>query len=374
MVVRKMTRKKKEPKVYSRRSRSGFEAAPQTDFMDFNEYVRTEVDKSEIVDKIKAYIKAKLPKAKASQLLKVPEWVFTCNYGLASTIAWKEFERPFPNYWNEAKVVSDKLAYIESQVPLKIEKENQTKVSRSPMDVVIEKASDFIADIEEVLDFFNTKTFFDWDNYSVYAELQKIDAPYVVAKRTMDYYTPLIQEFEELITKKTPDLVEAYSFMPVKKRKEYLKVITQIVDDCEKYMASKKAVRKSRTPKAKSADKQVSSMNYLKESSEFKVASIDPANIVGARRVYVFNTKYRSLTEYFSETPDGLTVSGTTINGYDVDRSRSIRLRKPDEILPAILSKSPIQIDNVWSSLTTKPQQMTGRINKDVIILRAMDK
>ena len=92
-------------------------------------------------------------------------------------------------------------------------------------------------------------------------------------------------------------------------------------------------------------------------------------------RLYTFNTKYRELTEYVCQKTIGFEVKGTTILGLDADLCRSTRLRKPDEFIPTILSKSSTQINKEWSKLTTKTSKnVNGRINKDVIILRALAK
>lgn len=371
-------RKKKAPKVLSRRARTGFGAAPTDSFHWFLDYIRLEVDKKDITNKIKSYIKASYPKSEASLLVSAPEWAYTSCFAAAAAIHWDELGKPFPEKWNKQKTVDlaiDNIRYWANAK--KAEKEEAPKVvtvSKSPMEIIKERTSDFIAQVEEVLDMFNTKTWCDWDNYSVYNELKKDDAAYNIAKGTYDYYLPQRDELEELVTKKTPDLVEAYAHLGVRKQKQYLNVIQAILDDCERYMASKKAVRKSRKPRVKSADKQVEKVQYLKESSEYKVTSVHPNQIIGSGRVYLFNTKQRILTELVCRLPSGFEVSGTTIKGLDEEASRAIRLRKPLDFLPLVLSKTARQIDKEWTALTTKNQAHSGRINKDTIILRTLDK
>ena len=138
-------------------------------------------------------------------------------------------------------------------------------------------------------------------------------------------------------------------------------------------MASKKAVRKVRIAKPKSALKQIAKIQYLKESMEDKLTSINPAAIVGAQRLYTYNIKYKRLTELVSNGK-GFEISGSTIKNIDNDLSRSIALRKPVDILPMVLKKTPPQIRAIWNELTTKTASANGRINKDTILLRAMDR
>jgi len=158
------------------------------------------------------------------------------------------------------------------------------------------------------------------------------------------------------------------------KQKRFKKFVDELVSDAERYMETKKAVRKVSKPKVKTASKQAEKVTYLKESSEYKVASIDPALIVKANRVYLFNTKERYMTELVAADFNGLSISGTTVLNYDEEKSRSTRLRKPEDFLPLVLNRTPIQLGKEWKNLTTKPAKFTGRINKHMIIMKVSDK
>ena len=111
-------------------------------------------------------------------------------------------------------------------------------------------------------------------------------------------------------------------------------------------------------------------LKFLKESAEYKIASIDPSQIIGCLRLYTFNVKTRVLTEYVSEHVDGIRVKGTTLQNINIEKSRCTRLRKPEEFLSIVLSKTPTQINKEWSKLTTKTNQPNARINGDTILLK----
>ena len=96
--------------------------------------------------------------------------------------------------------------------------------------------------------------------------------------------------------------------------------------------------------------------------------------IVGKKRLLTFNTKYKELCKYVTEDPRGFTVKGTTIQNFDADISRSIKLRKPDEFLPIAQNKTAKQIDTAWKGLTTKTGKPTGRLNAETILLRMFEK
>ena len=100
--------------------------------------------------------------------------------------------------------------------------------------------------------------------------------------------------------------------------------------------------------------------------------SINPVMIPGKEVLFVYNTKTRKLTQYSTNSTKGFEVSGTTIKNIG-DESRVTTLRKPDDILPLILSKTIKQIDKqVWDTLTTKVSVPNGRINADCILLRVL--
>ena len=241
-------------------------------------------------------------------------------------------------------------------------------VRRSIQDILKEKTSEAIAEVEDILD--QSFRGEDITTYSLYNELKKTDAAYNTAKAVADYYTPLKAELTELITQKTPDLIEAYEKMPLKQRKEYLKLVTLIIDDAEKYMASKKAVRKTRAKKPVSASQQVSKVSYLKDSAEFKLTSIDPASVVGASEVYLFNSKYRTLIRLVSSARDGFTIKGTTIQNIDIEASGKKKLRKPEDFFTQASHTRP-KMSKAYLDIKTKPSEANGRINGETLIYKA---
>ena len=367
-----MAKRAKIKKVYSRRARTGIAAAPTNNFNHFNDYLRLEVDKKELSQVIKDYIRKNLKKADAQVALKAPEWAFTALPYLSATISWKNLGNPFPSHWKGEEVIKKRIAEIleKGRKKAEVKEEEPSDIpKRTIADIVKERTSDFIAGIEEKIDAFPEVT-----GLSVYDELKKIDAPNNTAKGVYEFYLPQLKEMQELITKKPEDLVEAYRHMTAREKKAYMKFLEDIVTDAERYMASKKAQRKTRTPKVKTADKQVARLTYLKESKEHKLVSINPTNVVGANRIYLFNVKSRLITELVCRLAQGFEVNGTTIKGIDEDISRNIRLRKPEEFLPLALKKTPNQINKEWGKLTTKSGKANGRINKDTIILRALDR
>lgn len=254
---------------------------------------------------------------------------------------------------------------------------SSAKPVKTSADILAEKISDFIADVEGVIDEYNDpKVFVDGENYSVYNELKKINAPKPLAQKVYDYYKPLFDEVEELIVKKTPDLVEGYKYLKTaKEKKDFFEFIKNIVDDCQKYMnaatASKvRTVRKARVKKKVPVEKLVARVKYQKESAEYKLTSVDPAALVGATEAYLFNTKYRHLIQLVASSVDGFSIKGTTVTNIREEVSLKKTLRKPEDVLKEIGSTTKARASKVFLDLKTKAAAANGRLNEETIILK----
>jgi len=378
MVARQKPTRKKASSL-PRKARTGLAAAPTKNFHAFREYFRVDLERKEVAGVLRAYIRDNYTGEERKLLLSGPDHVYTSHYGPAAGIQWKNLGYDWPENYHGVKAADSYIENVrywaEKKAAEKSEEVKTAQVVRSPMDIVKERTSDFIGEVEDVLDLFYNGTYIDVENYSVYNEMVKADLNSFSAANVLKYYQPLLAEINELVSDKTEDLVEAYSHWTIPKRKKYLKLVQLIVHDAERYVLSKKATRKPSKPKVKTADKQVSKLIFASDSAEHKITSINPTSIVGANRLYTFNVKYRVLTEYVTESPKGFEVRGSTIYGIDLERSRAVRLRKPEEQLSTFLTKTPTAINKFWAMLTTKTiTDVKGRINKDTILLRALDK
>ena len=366
-VRRTMPRAKKKKAPLPRRAKTGFGAAPTDSWRWFKEFIRMDIDVKDIMAVLKTYVKKNCPK----EYLSVPDWHFTMYRIQAASILWKEKGLEFPPGHNHDRTLEMWIKDIEKAVAKNTFVAQNTSNKRSPAQILRLKQESIIGAIEEVLD----NGIYDPAGFSPYDELIKDNHAQSTAKAVVDYYKPILEEAKELVEKKTPDLVEAFNHMSTTVRKKYLAFLEHIVADATRYMMAKKATRKVSVPRPKSAYSQIAKMNYAKESAEYKITSIDPLLIVGARRVWAFNTKYKQLTEFVSNERDGFTVKGSTLQKIDLDRSRKITLRKPQEFLPVIQGNTQKQIDTAYRQLTTKSQpRKDGRINKDTIIMRVFDK
>lgn len=369
-----LRRKKKVPAV----RRTGLAAAPTDSYRWFASYVRLEVDKKDIAGILRNYIRNNFDGELRKFLLSGPDWIYTSKYDTAAMIEWvinRGNEEPKGYSVEEVckRYVSEVSDWCKRKLEERSASEEVTEKPKVPQLTPLERTQrvgrHLIADIEGMID--------TWEKYEdavIYDKLVSEQVSLVGAQMVMKYYQPLKVELEELVNAKTPDLVEGYKNMTVKQQKGLLKWITMVIEDTEKYILSKKATRAVRKPRVKSADKQVVKLNYLKASKEYKLNSINPMSIVGAMRLYVFNAKYKTVTEYVSNSRKGFEVKGSTLQKVDLGQSRMTTLRKPETSLSVFQKKTIRQIDKHWSSLTTKTKVPTARINKETILLRVSDK
>lgn len=379
MVARQKPKRKKSVPL-PRKARTGLAAAPTKSFHAFRDYFRLDLERKEVAGVLKTYIRDNYAGEERKLLLSGPEHVYTSHYGPAAGIQWKNLGYELPKEYDGVKAavlyIENVRYWAEKKVAEQVqEAKSPKKPMRSPMEIVKERTSDFIGEVESALDYFFNGEGHATDKFSVYDEMVKADLNSFSASNVLKYYQPQLAELQELVDKKTPELVEGYSHLSIPRRKAYLKFVQLIVDDAERYVLSKKATRKPSKPRVKTADKQVSKLNYAHDSTEHKLTSVNPTLIVGATRLYTFHVKERIITEYVTESPKGFEVRGSTVYGIDLARSRAVRLRKPEEQLSTFLTKTPTAINKFWATLTTKTiTDVKGRINKDTILLRALDK
>lgn len=246
-----------------------------------------------------------------------------------------------------------------------------TPTRKSPAEIVKERTSDFIAQVEEYLDQVHTAT----EPLNLYTTLVSQEAPAILAKRCMEYYQPIRDEIALVCNNRVKsveakELREGYEHLSVAKKKKLLSVLEEIVSDCEKYVASKQAVRKPRTKKVKTSTQQTASLKYLKSSDTLKVTSTSPEKIVGAKTVLLFDTGTRNLTILHTSSATGFEVKGTTIQNIDLEASFQKKIRKPEEALGDFLKGTKLQAGKKFEAINSKPQGANGRCNDRTLILR----
>ena len=250
--------------------------------------------------------------------------------------------------------------------------EDPTKKAYKPsiQDRIKDQVDALIGGIETEVDKFTTGNYKSDFNPYEYLQAQGVKA--MQANQVAQYYQALLDELNAVKGKKDDQLNEGYKFMKPRQLTHFIKFVQGIVDDAQMMMKSAKVARKPRKAKVKSAVQVTANMKYKKEDTKFKLVSLPPEEIVGATQIWVFNAKYSALGVYNTANGDTLTVKGTTIQAFDPENSIGKKVKKPDEVLPKLMKGGKIIPRKLMDEIDTKPGQLTGRVNKDTLIVRVV--
>lgn len=128
------------------------------------------------------------------------------------------------------------------------------------------------------------------------------------------------------------------------------------------------SVRKSR--KKTKSQNILKHFKYQQSFSELNLISIHPQRIIGAKVVWIYNTKYKKIIRLTAKSESELSIHRSSIDNVDENLSKSKILRKPNEIIPQILDGGKIFLRDFFDKLKTKESKVSNRINEDCIILR----
>jgi hypothetical protein len=247
----------------------------------------------------------------------------------------------------------------------------ETKVVVSIQERVLDKTREYMGEIEGAIDdCFNVRDF--KQVFDPYDMMRSLDIKGAHTKHIVPVYQKKLNEIEEALTGKDSQLVEAYSFLTKKELKEYASLLKRIIDDCAKIAHTAKLTRAPRKKKAKPVDKIIEKLQYKKIDNEYKTASINPVDIIGASQLWIFNTKTRKLGCYNATDSGGLNVKGTTLTNFNEESSIQKTIRKPEIVLPATLKAGKVALRKVLTDINAVEQALTGRINSDIILLRVI--
>jgi len=174
-------------------------------------------------------------------------------------------------------------------------------------------------------------------------------------------------------------LKEGYSHLNKADIKQFRIAIGELMTALDFVIDQAKATRKPRKPKVYSADKLVAKLKYLKVDPKYKLTSINPADIITANELWVFNVKTRKIGKYVAKNIDptgtgrpgsGLSVKGTTILDFDESQSVQKTLRKPEEQLKEFKESGKVKLRKFLEEIKTTDTKLNGRCNTDTVLLK----
>jgi len=247
--------------------------------------------------------------------------------------------------------------------------ENRDEPSVSVQDYIKDQVGDYIAAIESEVDSFVSNSFSS--EFNMYAWLKTVGVKTQQAKSVASYYRPLLAELNDVKSKKDEQLMEGYSFIKPRELTRYIAFVATIISDASTWGENQKTVRKTRVKKPLSVEKQISHVLFMTDFTELKLVSINPTAILGARQLWVYNTKQRMLTCYDAADVLGFSVKGTTLQNV-ANTSCAKRLRKPADILPKVSGGGKRVLENLLDGINSKAQTPNGRLNRDTILMRVI--
>jgi hypothetical protein len=174
-------------------------------------------------------------------------------------------------------------------------------------------------------------------------------------------------------SKEDRDLVEGYKHFKTTDFTRILAWIEALMEAIEQYRGVKKATKKVRAPRAVSKEKQVAKVKFLKEEKTLKLVSVNPADILGASELWIYNVRTRKLGKYVADSLSvTLGIRGTTIVGFDPTKSVSKTIRKPEEKLKEFARASKVQLRKFLDDIRATETRMNGRLNEDTILLKVL--
>ena len=192
------------------------------------------------------------------------------------------------------------------------------------------------------------------------------DIEYMIAQ-----FTNLLSEIQETISGKDKDLNEGYACYTKPQMKRYAKMLEGWIQECEQHLNTPKSTRKPRKKKIKTPEQLVKNVKYQESYSDLSLVSIPPEEIIGAKEVWLYNTKHRLLMYYYSM--DGMTSQGSALKEFD--RCGGKKISKPDSKLGEIIAHYNFDDRMRWfDSISTKEFTPNGRLNTNVIIYKVYER
>jgi hypothetical protein len=135
-------------------------------------------------------------------------------------------------------------------------------------------------------------------------------------------------------------------------------------------MQESKINRKPRAKKVVPADKLIAKLKYKKSDEPLKLVSINPADIIGSKELWVYNTKTRKLGKYVASEYQELSVKGASITGFSEMLSIQKTLRKPVDQLKDFKAAGKVQLRKFLDDIKATDTKMNGRINEEIMLLK----
>lgn len=180
-----------------------------------------------------------------------------------------------------------------------------------------------------------------------------------------------LAELEEAAKGQDKQLAEGYAFLSKVQLRNAIKFCEAVINDCGAYVQIKKVERKPRVAKAVPPEKKAAKFKVCMEFAELKLKGLPAAQLVDKSEAWLYDTKKRKLIHLVADShTQSFTVKSNSIIGFGVAETTQKTLRKPAEVLKAIMSGGKPATRKVFKDLTTTETPFNGRGTENLMVLR----
>jgi hypothetical protein len=191
------------------------------------------------------------------------------------------------------------------------------------------------------------------------------------ARNIRDFYGKPLAELTEVSSGKADEQLRVgYNHISRKNIKKMIDFLTEIQTASNMLMEEAKVNKKPRKTKAVSKDKLVAKLKFKKTDEPLKLVSVNPVDIIGAKELWVYNTKTRKVGKYVAAEFSELGVKGTSITGFSEMLSVQKTLRKPADQLKEFKAAGKVALRKFLEDINSVDTKMNGRLNEETILLK----
>lgn len=384
-MVAKRTKKRTTPRASRRKT--GLAAMPTDNFQASKYYVQYEVEGREWVVAVKDYCKKALDKNQLRAINALPDWKigFGAHWAVCAYYLNNSISVPEPYHSSFLKRIETLIAE-----GLELLEKNNKPAAEAPniQQRIFQQSLERCEKIEDWLEErFTNPSAFDPESFDVRAHFVREEVSQAHAHKIKNMYQPLLQEMiavselppQSKINAITDDhkrdellqLKEGYSNLKKAHREKYQRALEKIISNCDLIIDGAKAKRKPRARKAPSKEKLVAKVKYCETHDKYQITSVNPVDLLNSKEVWVFNTKTRKLGKYIADETSGtISVKGTSLVGFDTEKSVQKTLRKPEETLKKFKSTGKVGLRKFMDEIKTTDTKLSGRLNADTVILK----
>lgn len=365
-----------------RRGLNRFSLVPTDSWDKAKFFVHYEIERKDVGNKIKEYIKKNFDKKIVANINRLPDWKID-NYSHYATTAYLLEANPNivpESHKNGIVTWVNKLSEEGNRLVAKREEtegEEKPKKVVNIQEIMREKADEALSDIELIWDEFVIAGYpkdFNLNKRVVSALESRNVLPQHIAT-AIKRWDAILGEFVEAQGGKDTQLNEAYANLGKMQVRYAIKLIEEIVAELNGYIAIKKTVKKVRAKKPVPVEKVVAKLKHLKsfkdDALKLDLTGLSPSKLHQATEAWVFDTKKRKLIHFIAdEYSKCLVIKGNAVVGFDAKESGTKTLRKPAEQLKAIMGSKPAA-RKFFADIKAVQTVPNGRFSTDMIILKA---